>query len=60
MDVATFEGLVSLMDQSGFLPPRRHIDPQEQVAVFLFIVAGNNSNQSTQERFQWSADTVSR
>lgn len=36
------------------------MDNDEQVAIFLYAVGGNHSNRATQERFQRSADTVSR
>jgi hypothetical protein len=44
-------GLVHLLRRTGLLPPTRYMDASEQVAIFLYIVAGNASNRAAQERF---------
>ncbi|TPX64169.1 hypothetical protein CcCBS67573_g08480 [Chytriomyces confervae] len=60
MDTATFDGLVQILCTTGCLPKAKYMEHQEQIAIFLFIVGGNNSNRQPQERFQRSTKTVSQ
>ena len=48
------------LTQRGLLSDSLHINAQEQVAIFLFIVGQNQSNRAAQDKFQHSGETISK
>jgi len=42
------------------LKPSLHINTQEMLAVFLFVLSGNESNRKAQNRFKHSGETIHR
>jgi hypothetical protein len=54
-----FTRLVDALRYCG-LTDTKHVSAMEQVAVFLLICVGNNTNQRTAGQFQRSGDTISR
>jgi hypothetical protein len=49
-----------LMERQLLKRTKRNVLVEEQIAIFLFIVCGNNSNRQAQERFQHSGETITR
>ena len=56
----TFFQLRSELVEQGNLQCSRYIGVEEMMGIFLYIVGGSNSNRDTQDRFQRSAETVSK
>jgi hypothetical protein len=49
-----------LIERQLLKKTKRNFLVEEQTAIFLFIVCGNNSNRQAQERFQHSGETITR
>jgi hypothetical protein len=60
MKKQTFISLCIWLQVNGGLAPTRYISVQEQVFMFLWTMNYSASNQSIEERFQHSGETVHR
>lgn len=60
MDKGKFQLLCSLCRQRSLLEDTPHIDVEEQIMIFFYIVGQNQSNRACQERFQHSGETINR
>lgn len=52
--------LHNLLVERYELQPSMHMSTYESLAIFLFIVSGNESNRKCQNRFYHSGETISR
>jgi hypothetical protein len=55
-----FRALLSTLRRDAGLHSTRHISDEEQLAIFLHYTHRGLSNRALQERFQRSADTISK
>jgi hypothetical protein len=55
-----FTRLVSILEKDAGIVHTRHVSAEEQVAIFLHYVHRGLSNRALQERFQRSADTITK
>ena len=55
-----FHQLLELLMREGGLRDTRYVTAREQLAIFLHYVCRGLSNRALQERFQRSADTISK
>lgn len=55
-----FRKLVLVLGKDAGLADTRHVSAEEQLAIFLHYVHRGLSNRALQERFQRSADTVTK
>ena len=55
-----FTRLVSVLERDADIVQTRHVSADEQVAIFLHYVHRGLSNRALQERFQRSADTITK
>ena len=60
MKLHVFQFLCVELKIKGGLRHSKHVDVEEQVAMFLHAIAHSRSNREVQERFQHSGETVSR
>jgi uncharacterized membrane protein len=60
MHNTVFHQLLKLLMREGGLRNTRYVTAQEQLAIFLHYVCQGLSNRALQERFQRSADTISK
>lgn len=60
LNVHVFEKLASVLQQKGLLHDTRYVDVEEQLAIFLFTIGGNDTNRRVAERFQRSGWTISK
>jgi hypothetical protein len=60
MSKHVFRRLASELTEYGGLRRTKHITIVEQLAIFLHMACEGKSNRSMQERFQRSADTISK
>jgi hypothetical protein len=59
MSVNAFRLLVAELREAG-LTPTRHVQVEESVAIFMYMLVTNNSILVTGEMFQRSSDTISK
>ena len=57
---ATFDKLCGMLDTIGGLKPTKHMLVDEQVAIFLHILAHHQKNRVVQFEFGRSGETISR
>jgi hypothetical protein len=55
-----FMKLIQILERDAGLVHTRHVSVEEQLAVFLHYVHWGLSNRALQERFQRSADTITK
>jgi hypothetical protein len=55
-----FQQLLELLEREGGLRDTRYVTAREQLAIFLHYARRGLSNRALQERFQRSADTISK
>jgi hypothetical protein len=55
-----FHQLLELLEREGGLHDTRYVTAREQLAIFLHYAPRGLSNHALQERFQRSADTISK
>lgn len=55
-----FVTLAESLRLHGGLSDTKHVDVEEQLAIFLYTVVRNDSNRGIAERFQRSGDTISK
>jgi hypothetical protein len=55
-----FRRLIAVLERDAGLCATRHVSAEEQLAVFLHYAQRGLSNQALQERFQQSADTITK
>jgi len=55
-----FQKLIQQLYSLTSVNHTRHVDLEEQVAIFLFIIVTNLSNRKVAECFQRSGDTISK
>ncbi|XP_061369959.1 uncharacterized protein LOC133312729 [Gastrolobium bilobum] len=60
MDRRSFHTLCHLLKTIGMLQPTRHMGVEEQVAVFLHILAHDVKNRVIKRQFMRSGETISR
>lgn len=60
MEVDIFHALVAKLREKKLLADSREVSLEEKVAIFLYAVAKNATNQTLQDRFQHSPETISR
>ena len=60
MERHVFCALLGILGRKGLLRDSKHVSAVEQLGIFLYICSSGLSNRKTQERFQRSADTISR
>jgi hypothetical protein len=60
MSVTIFTQLLDLLVTEGGLRDTRYVTAREQLAIFLHYARRGLSNRALQERFQRSADTISK
>ncbi|KAJ0965322.1 hypothetical protein J5N97_026460 [Dioscorea zingiberensis] len=60
MEPHIFRALVDRLRERSLLHNSKRTTVEEQVAMFMYTLAHNASNRDVQERFQHSAETVSR
>ncbi|KAL4365176.1 hypothetical protein AHAS_Ahas07G0079900 [Arachis hypogaea] len=60
MEKDVFKRLYYNLETNYGLCASRRINAAEMLAIFLFVLGGENSNKSTKERFQHSGETISR
>ena len=60
MDRFAFKKLCSILQSIGNLKPMKNIDVDEQVAIFLHILAHHVKNRVIKHRFGRSGESVSR
>jgi hypothetical protein len=60
MSDAVFTQLLELLVREAGLRDTRYVTAREQLAIFLHYMCRGLSNQALQERFQRSADTISK
>lgn len=60
LNVHVFEKLAMILRQKGFLHDTRYVDVEEQLAMFLYTIGGNDCNRRVAERFQRSGWTISK
>ena len=60
MKLPVFLSLVSELERLTNLGNKKLVSLEEQVAIFLYTVTGNESTRKTAERFQHSTQTISR
>jgi hypothetical protein len=60
MSDAVFTQLLELLVREAGLRDTRYVTAREQLAIFLHYVRRGLSNRALQERFQRSADTISK
>ena len=60
MSTQMFYDLHDLLVGRYGLKPSLHINTQEMLAVFLFVLSGNESNRKAQNRFKHSGETIHR
>jgi hypothetical protein len=55
-----FRRLITVLERDAGLCATRHVSAEEQLAVFLHYARCGLSNRALQERFQRSADTITK
>ena len=60
MEKHVFLRLIRILREKGGLHHTKHVDLEEQLAIFLHMVVTGCSNRKAQERFQRSGDTISK
>ena len=60
MSKLVFNRLLEVLEEDGGLKDSRYVSSQEQLAIFLHFAHRALSNRGLQERFQRSADTISK
>jgi hypothetical protein len=60
MRLKPFEALCNIMREEGHLHDTKHIDVEEQLAMFLHVVSKSAGFRDVEERFQHSGETVHR
>jgi len=60
MEVHVFHALVQKLRDKQLLADTRAVSVEEQVAIFLYALAKNASNETLQDEFQHSGETISR
>uniref|UniRef100_A0ACD5Z5J3 Uncharacterized protein n=1 Tax=Avena sativa TaxID=4498 RepID=A0ACD5Z5J3_AVESA len=60
MEVDIFHALVRKLREKKLIGDSREVSLKEKVAIFLYAVAKYASNQTLQDRFQRSPETISR
>jgi len=60
MEVGVFQALVNKLREKQLLADSRAFLVEEKVAIFLYALAKNASNESLQYEFQHSGETISR
>ena len=60
MEVSVFQALVNKLREKQLLADSRAISVEEKVAIFLYALARNASNETLQYEFQHSGETISR
>jgi hypothetical protein len=60
MEADIFRALISKLREKKLLADSREVSLEEKVAIFLYAVPKNASNQTLQDRFQRSPETISR
>ena len=60
MEVDIFHALVHKLREKKLLGDSKEVSLEEKVAIFLYAIAKNASNQTLQDRFQHSPETISR
>ena len=59
MEVSVFQALVNKLREKQLLADSRAISVEEKVAIFLYALAKNASNETLQYEFQHSGETIS-
>jgi len=60
MEVSVFQALVNKLREKQLLDDSRAISVEEKVAIFIYALARNASNETLQYEFQHSGETISR
>ena len=60
MEVPVFQALVNKLREKSYLADTTYLSVEEQVAIFLYGVAKNATNETLQDWFQHSPDTIHR
>jgi hypothetical protein len=60
MEVSVFHALVTKLREKQLLVDTRAVSVEEQVGIFLYALAKNASNETLQDVFQHSGETISR
>ncbi|XP_066160728.1 uncharacterized protein [Oryza sativa Japonica Group] len=60
MEVNVFRALVDKLREKQLLADARDVSVEEQVAIFLYALAKNASNETLQDQFQHSGQTISK
>jgi hypothetical protein len=60
MEVGIFQALVNKLHERNLLTNTQSVTVEEQVAIFLYAMAKNASNETLQDFFQHSGETISR
>ena len=55
-----FQKFVEMLEDKGRVTCTWSLEPEEQVAIFLYCAVTNVSNQKLAERFQHSGATISK
>jgi hypothetical protein len=59
VETPAFLAIVSELKQYSTLKDSRYVSAEEQLAIFLYICRGRESNRRTAEEFQRGLETVS-
>ncbi|EEE68219.1 hypothetical protein OsJ_26391 [Oryza sativa Japonica Group] len=60
MEVDIFHALVNKLREKEYLTDTIYVSVEEQIAIFLYTVAKNATNETLQDWFQHSPDTIHR
>jgi len=60
MEVQVFQALVHILRDKQLLADSRAISVEEKVAIFMYALAKNASNETLQYEFQHGGETISR
>ena len=60
MEVQVFQALVHILHDKQLLADSRAISVEEKVAIFMYALAKNASNETLQYEFQHGGETISR
>lgn len=60
MEASVFHALVNKLREKQLLADSRFVSVEEKVAIFLYALAKNASNETLQDVFQHSGETISR